>query len=153
MTETGPRQIQSVEELLHATQLAQIQYYEVSGRRFDGFGEPSVPPEDDANVEGRAQVQVMQRLEGDTLAVRLRAEVQTSEGHLVADVAAFFRSAEQLSVPGEVAFGFAQRVASPIVRPYLREAVQTTAVRLGMVAPLLAPLDQDGAEILPRSLP
>ena len=51
------------------------------------------------------------------------------------------------------AMSFAKRVANPIIRPYLREAIHSTAERLGMAAaPILAPLDHDGDEMVPEVL-
>ncbi|GLW52388.1 hypothetical protein [Kitasatospora phosalacinea] len=141
-----PRSVDSVEDLLALAHLDLIQYYEVGGRRFDGFRD--APAEIvETKDDDLAQVRLMHRLDGATLAVRLRAEVLTPEGQIVADVAAFFKADEVLSVSSEAAVAFAKRVASPIIRPYLREAIQNTAVRLGMAAPLLAPLDQDGNEV------
>lgn len=148
MTGKSPRKITSVDELLTVAHLNRIQHYEVSGRRFDGF-ERSDRTERDLPEKGLAQVRLMQFFDGKVLAARARAEVHAEEGVLVADVAAFFQASEKLTVPPEIIAAFAKRVASPILRPYLREAVQGVAVKLGMdEVPLLAPLDHAGEEVL-----
>lgn len=146
MSDSQPTQVSSVEELLAATQLVSIQYYELSGLRFDGFDYFDDAPEQDPHIN-QAQMKLMQRTSDDTLAVRSRAEVTTPEGRLIADVAAVFKVTTGVAVSKSIAMAFAQRVASPIVRPYLREGIQSTAVRLGITAPLLAPLDHDGHEV------
>ncbi|MEV7770540.1 hypothetical protein [Kitasatospora sp. NPDC086791] len=144
MTDSTARKITTVDELLAVAQLNRIQYFEVSGRRFDGFE----PPSDGLPDEGLAQVRLMQLFDGKVIAARARAEVHAEEGALVADVAAFFHASEELSVTPDVLAGFVKRVASPIIRPYLREAIHGTAMKLGMAeVPLLAPLDHAGDEV------
>ncbi|MGW7260690.1 hypothetical protein [Streptomyces sp. NPDC054834] len=129
-------------ELQDTAELVDIVYYEVSGRRLDGFSRASTGSRDDtAPDDDTAEIELMQRLEGDTIDIRLRAVVVTAQGRLIADVAAVFRTPEQVSVPLEVVSDFAKAVATPIVRPYLREAIHQTAVRLGIDAPLLSILD------------
>ncbi|MFF2349910.1 hypothetical protein ACFVVL_09030 [Kitasatospora sp. NPDC058115] len=146
MTGNAAREITSVDELLTVAHLNHIQYFEVSGRRFDGFEQPN---DDDLPGEGVAQVRLMQLFDGEAIAARARAEVHAEEGLLIADVAAFFQISEKVDLSPELVGAFAKRVASPIIRPYLREAIHTTAAKLGMAGvPLLAPLDHAGEEIL-----
>ncbi|WP_242576234.1 hypothetical protein [Streptomyces sp. A10(2020)] len=91
----------------------------------------------------------MQRMEGTRLSVRTRATVVTSEGRMVADVAAVFRTPEPLSIPAPIAKHFAEVIATPVTRPYLREAIHQSAVRLGIAAPLLSVLDLEDVGLLP----
>ncbi|MGW8569803.1 hypothetical protein [Streptomyces niveus] len=134
--------ISSVDELRDQAELLDIVYYEVSGRRAEGFATPPPVPDDDGeNPSDHADIQLMQRLEGGALSIRMRATVITSEGRFVADVAAIFRIAERVSVPADVVMKFADVVATPVIRPYLREAVHQSALRLGLDAPLLTVLD------------
>lgn len=137
----------SVNDLRDQAELLDIIFYEVSGRRTDGFKPSSADAGgtgdagDDPLADDTADIRLMQRLEGGTLAIRMRASVTTSQGRLVADVAAIFRAPEGASVSSHVVTQFADVVATPVIRPYLREAIHQTAIRLGIAAPLLSVLD------------
>lgn len=140
MSTTATRALSSVEELRDTAELVDIVYYEVSGRRFDGFS--NIGCRDEGALEDdTAEIELMQRLEGDTIYIRMRALVLTVQGRLIADVAVVFRTPQRVSVPPPVVSQFADVIATPIVRPYLREAIHQTAVRLGIDAPLLSILD------------
>ncbi|OIK27642.1 hypothetical protein [Streptomyces malaysiense] len=150
MSTTELREVSSLEELQQLAELFDIVYYEVSGRRVDGFDrvdEDADEPSDD----DRADIQLMQRLEGDRLAIRTRAQVVTSEGRLVADVAAVFRTPEPVSVPVAIARRFAEVIATPVTRPYLREAIHQSAVKLGIAPPLLPILDLEAIGLVPSA--
>ncbi|MET7505867.1 hypothetical protein [Streptomyces albidoflavus] len=142
------RGISSLEELQQLAELLDIVYYEVSGRRFDGFDQPD-DEGDTQDCGDRADIQLMQRMEGNRLAVRTRAMVVTSEGRMVADVAAVFRTPEPVSIPAPIAKRFAEVIATPVTRPYVREAIHQSAVKLGIAAPLLSVLDLDDVGLLP----
>ncbi|MFF8702506.1 hypothetical protein ACF067_25950 [Streptomyces albidoflavus] len=142
------REISSLEELQKLAELLDIVYYEVSGRRFDGFDQPD-DEDDTQDCRDRADIQLMQRMEGTRLSVRTRATVVTSEGRMVADVVAVFRTPEPLSIPAPIAKHFAEVIATPVTRPYLREAIHQSAVRLGIAAPLLSVLDLEDVGLLP----
>ncbi|MFV0128978.1 hypothetical protein ACLGI4_14865 [Streptomyces sp. HMX112] len=137
-----------MEELQQLAELLDIVYYEVSGRRSDGFDQPSDETEGEVGSD-RADIQLMQRMEGNRLAVRTRAMVVTSEGRMVADVAAVFRTPEPVSIPAAIAKRFAAVIATPVTRPYLREAIHQSAVKLGIAAPLLSVLDLEDVGLLP----
>ncbi len=141
------RKVSSLEELQQLAELLDIVYYEVSGRRSDGFEQLS---EAEGEVgDDHADIQLMQRMEGNRLAVRTRAMVVTSEGRMVADVAAVFRTPEPVSIPAAIAKRFAAVIATPVTRPYLREAIHQSAVKLGIAAPLLSVLDLEEVGLLP----
>ncbi|MEW2348744.1 MULTISPECIES: hypothetical protein [unclassified Streptomyces] len=154
MTAGPPHEVSSLEELQQLAELVDVVYYEVSGRRTDGFdtsetfdgteGEAGGPAGDD-----HADIRLMQRMEGNRLAVRTRALVVTSEGRLVADVAALFRTPEPVRIPAAIAKRFAAVIATPVTRPYLREAIHQSAVKLGIAAPLLPVLDLEDIGLLP----
>lgn len=91
----------------------------------------------------------MQRMEGNRLSVRTRAMVVTSEGRMIADVAAVFRTPEPVSIPAAIAKRFAAVIATPVTRPYVREAIHQSAVKLGISAPLLSVLDLEEVGLLP----
>ncbi|WP_382465161.1 hypothetical protein ACFIN9_10470 [Streptomyces noursei] len=135
MTTSPLRQVSSLEELQQLAKLFDIVYYEVSGRRVDGFDGIDEDADEAASDDDRADIQLMQRLEGDRLAIRTRAQVVTSEGRLVADVAAVFRTPEPVSVPVAIARRFAEVIATPVTRPYLREAIHQSAVKLSIAPP------------------
>lgn len=142
-------EVSSLEELQGLARLLDIVYYEVSGRRSDGFDQAAEVVDEGDDGDDRADMQLMQRLEGSTLSIRTRALVVTSQGRLVADVAAVFQTPEPVSVPADVARRFAEVIATPVTRPYLREAIHQCAVKLGIAPPLLAVLDPDGVEFSP----
>nr|WP_203607811.1 hypothetical protein [Streptomyces sp. SID11385] len=140
-----------MEELQQLAELVDVVYYEVSGRRtdgFDGFDRPEDGEEWDSGGD-HADLQLMQRMEGNLLAVRTRALVETAEGRLVADVAAHFRTPEPVRIPAAIAKRFAAVIATPVTRPYLREALHQSAVKLGIAAPLLPVLDLEDIGLLP----
>lgn len=146
---TGPvREVSSLEELQQLAELLDIVYYEVSGRRSDGFDQPHDDAEEESG-DDHADIQLMQRMEGNRLAVRTRALVVTSEGRLVADVAAVFRTREPVRIPAAIAKRFAAVIATPVTRPYVREAIHQSAVKLGIEAPLLSVLDLEEIGLLP----
>ncbi|MFE9907735.1 hypothetical protein [Streptomyces clavifer] len=143
-----PRAVSSLEELQQLAELIDIVYYEVSARRSDGFDQLS----DDASEgesDDQAEIQLMQRMEGNQLAVRMRAMVVTAEGRMIADVAAVFKTPEPVSIPAAIAKRFASIIATPVTRPYLREAIHQSAVKLGIAAPLLSVLDLEDVGLLP----
>jgi hypothetical protein len=146
MTGTTLHEVSSLEELQQMASLLDVIYYEVSGRRTDGFDQ--TPDDPDGRPGDHADLQLMQRVEGNSLAVRTRALVVTSQGRLVADVAAVFQLPEPVSIPAHVAKRFAEVIATPISRPYLREAIHQSAVKLGIAAPLLSILDLEGIGLL-----
>lgn len=146
---TSPLQeVASLEELQQLAELIDIIYYEVSGRRSDGFDQPGDGTEEE-ETDDRADIQLMQRMQGNRLAVRTRALVITSEGRMVADVAALFQTPEPVSIPASIAKRFAEVIATPVTRPYLREAIHQSAVKLGIAAPLLSVLDLEDVGLLP----
>ncbi|MFC9943523.1 hypothetical protein [Streptomyces pratensis] len=147
MSADPPHEVSSLAELQQLAELIDIIYYEVSGRRSDGFDQPG----DDAEEEGddRADMQLMQRMEGNRLAVRTRALVATSEGRMVADVAALFQTPDPVIIPADIAKRFAEVIATPVTRPYLREALHQSAVKLGIAAPLLSVLDLEDVGLSP----
>ncbi|MET7936059.1 hypothetical protein [Streptomyces sp. NPDC005322] len=142
------RKVSSLEELQQLAELLDIVYYEVSGRRSDGFDQPSEETVGEVG-DDHADIQLMQRMEGNRLAVRTRVMVVTSEGRMVADIAAVFRTPEPVSIPAAIAKRFAEVIATPVTRPYLREAIHQSAVKLGIAAPLLSVLDLEDVGLLP----
>ncbi|MFW3460945.1 hypothetical protein ACN24K_09325 [Streptomyces microflavus] len=146
--EPSLREVSSLEELQQLAKLVDIVYYEVSARRIDGF-DGLRDDSDEERRDDKAEIQLMQRMEGNQLAVRMRAVVVTSEGRMVADVAAVFRTPEPVSIPATIAKRFASVIATPVARPYLREAIHQSAVKVGIAAPLLSVLDLEEVGLLP----
>ncbi|MGE9695126.1 MULTISPECIES: hypothetical protein [unclassified Streptomyces] len=154
MTAGAPHEVSSLEELQQLAELVDVVYYEVSGRRTEGFDASDGADEEmKAAGDDRADIRLMQRMEGNRLAVRTRALVVTSEGRLVADVAALFRTPEPVRIPAAVAKRFAAVIATPVTRPYLREAIHQSAVKLGIAAPVLPVLDLEDIGLLPPAQP
>jgi hypothetical protein len=121
------RTVTSAADLLPLIELTAITTYEVAGRRAAR----------DDGVDQSDDIQVMVRVEGDDLETRARMYVVTQQAELVADVSATYSLREALEIPEAVVAEFVERVGVMAVFPYLREAIHTTATRLGVDAPVL----------------
>ena len=116
-------------DLLPLVELTAITTYEISGQRV-AEAEASVQEVGD-------DFQVMVRLGAQDLETRGRVRVQTSQAVLIADVSATYTFSEPVDLSSDVVGEFVERVGVMAIFPYLREAVHTTASRLGVDAPVL----------------
>jgi hypothetical protein len=135
---TGVRRIEDVEELRALVTLADVIYYELHGRRRDGF---------DNDPQLAQGTNVMQLAESDRFSTRFRTVVQVPDGTYVVDLAVVFTLPEPTEVDPEVMRIFAGTVAFPIAHPFAREALRDLASRLGLKRPILQLLPPTGIEL------
>jgi hypothetical protein len=122
------RVVSSAVELLPLIELTAITTYEVRGARVT---------REEQGVSGADDLQVLVRGGDDSLETRVRMQVLTEEAELLADVGATYSFSEPLELPQEVVAEFVERVGVMAAFPYLREAIHTTATRLGVNVPVL----------------
>jgi hypothetical protein len=123
--------VASAADLLPLVELTAITTYEVGGRR----GEEK--PDDAGSSESSDDFQIKVRLSDSDLETRARVRVDSAQAELIADVSATYTFTEPLELSREVVGEFVERVGVMSVFPYLREAIHTTASRLGVDAPVL----------------
>lgn len=141
---TAVREVSTVEELADLVEIRDVVILEQAGKRHDGFADEVDPP---TNV---APMQVFRQLTDEQIQVRCRMTLVGAESTHTMDVAAVFSLTEPLSAPDAILREFDNRVAVPLVFPYLRWGLQETAFRLRVPAPVLGlyrpnapdPLDQ-----------
>ncbi|MFE5293010.1 hypothetical protein ACFQ8T_12585 [Isoptericola sp. NPDC056618] len=124
------RQVRTAADLLPFAELTSTTTYEVHGRRL---------PSDEARPEEdcASNFNVLVRKELGELETRARVQVLTTEADLLADIGATYSFSEPLHLEEDVVQEFVERAGVMAVFPYLREAIQTTATRLGVDAPVL----------------
>lgn len=120
--------VSSASEMLPLIELTAITSYEIAGRRASS-------PE--ADPIGADDLNVMIRGDERSLETRARMHVVSTDAEFVADVSATYTYSHALEVPQEVVTEFVERVGIMTVFPYLREAIHTTASRLGVDQPVL----------------
>lgn len=126
MTKT-PATPESAVELLQFVELTAVRTYEISGRRT----EPAADDDEDAEPE------VLVRAASDEIEVRMKLEVASRGAEYVADVAVVYGLSRPVNLHTRVLAEFIERAAVMAVYPFVREAVFTTASRMGTKAPLL----------------
>ncbi|WP_024286605.1 hypothetical protein [Cellulomonas sp. KRMCY2] len=124
------RQIKDVVELLQASELSEIRYYQIAGVRVE---RPDGEPVRETGQDLKVQVG------GDAngLETRVLMTVSTEEANLAAEVGALYSFEEPLEIPQPVIAEFIEKVGVMAVFPFLRESVFTTATRLGVPAPVI----------------
>ena len=129
----SPRVITSARELLELTRLADIVWYELSGRRFsdddlEGLG---------AGNDEEAPLQVLARSSDEQVEVRVRTTAQSSSARFSVDVGAIFDLAMPVEVDADAMKEFVQRVGVMAAYPFVREGLFSVAARMRVEAPLL----------------
>ncbi|MER6396362.1 MULTISPECIES: hypothetical protein [unclassified Kitasatospora] len=130
----GVRRFATLDELSAATELEDVTFLEVSGRRLFDQQEPR------SEAENRTTLAVWLR-EGDdgtTLEVRCRLELGSAQADFVVDAAAAFSLGAPFELPAELQQLFVDRIGVTVLYPYLREALQGSATKLGVDTPLLS---------------
>lgn len=135
---TDAREVTDLGTMRALANLNDIIYYEVWGRRHDGFANAGVTSQG---------VNVMQQIEPTRMAFRFRTVVNAPDGEYVIDVASLFTFPEPLAASEDVMKAFAGQVAFPATHPFVREALRDIASRLGLKRPLLALLPPGGIEL------
>lgn len=68
---------------------------------------------------------------------RFKLEVKESDATYVADIASIYEMSEPVKLDHAVAIDFAERVGFMATFPFLREAITTSAARMGRAIPLI----------------
>lgn len=136
-TPTPPRQIDSVVDLLQLVEMSEVRTYRLSGERV-------------ADSEDREPAQSLTMLVGgdaEHIECRVRMMLGTVAADLQADIGAVYTISEPVALTSEIVAEFTERVALMAVFPFLREAVFTTASRLGVPPPVLGLLRAGEARV------
>ncbi|WP_432457949.1 hypothetical protein [Cellulomonas iranensis] len=136
--------------LLEYVDLRDVRTYTLSGRRLRG----STPTDDVAPELGV-------RIDESELEVRMRLAVATSDAEFEVDIAVVYGLLRPVNLWSEVVAEFIQRVAVMSVYPFVREAVFSTASRMGVEAPVLGLVrqndvslqDSGGPALMPSRVP
>lgn len=144
---TGSEPVTSAVELLSITELVGVKTYElrsllVGGR--DGEREATGPEEGAASDLGP---EVMVRYEGKMIEARLRLEHRTEEAILTADIAVIYEMREARKITNAALGEFLEKVGVMAVFPFIREAIVTSAARLGVAVPVLGMLRAGGFSV------
>lgn len=135
----GPnvRKVDDARQLLELAELSNIVFYEITGRRTLETNETPL------------SIQILMRREDLVLEVRARAMVSGAGGEYIADASAIFSLEEPIDASDEVIQEFVERVGVMSVYPYLREAVTSTAAKLGLDRPILKLLRPGDVHVTP----
>lgn len=131
------RRIETVVDLVQLVELTEFRSYRLLGER--------VP-----DAEGRTETQSLSVLAGGDsthIECRVRMELQTEHANLEADIGAVYTTPEPVEMPAAVVAEFIERVGLMAVFPFLREAVFTTASRLGVPPPVVGILRAGEASV------
>lgn len=122
--EAETKVIADIHEMLATLDLVGIKFFEVSAK----VDEDSVEGEPLPEVSPSYSLKLMGDL--DSLTVRLRAEMSTPEGRVVADAGAQYQSKVPFTAEESIRLEFANRVGIMAPAPFLREAISTTSPRV-----------------------
>lgn len=126
MTDENIRVIADIHELIDALNLAQVDFYSVSGTRSDEMIGRFAP--EGAEVSSATFVR---RLENG-IDYRCRLEVKGEGFEISVDGAILYRSDGLIDVSDEITRDFGTRVAAMSLFPYLRQNVTDIGARIGV---------------------
>lgn len=136
---TAKATVASVMDLLAIADLTGITTYAISGERHG----------DGAEHETEQEMAVAVR-EGELgFETRIRMTQTTPEAKLVADIGATYTLEHPVDLAPGVMNEFVERVGVMAIFPYLREAVSTTATRIGVPAPIYGLMRQGQVHLTP----
>lgn len=142
----GPRIVTSARELLDLTRLADIVWYELSGRR---LSEDEIASAEDTSSAGDdVPLQVLARSSDEQIEVRVRTSAHSASARFSVDVGALFDLAEPVAVEADVMKEFVQRVGVMAAYPFVREGLFSVAARMRVEAPLLQLLQSSGINLV-----
>ncbi|MEV8238485.1 hypothetical protein AB0P23_24840 [Rhodococcus sp. NPDC077669] len=125
MSDDAPRTVTDARELLELSELTDVIFYEVSGRRTTDADTSSV------------SIQIALRHEALVIEVRCRATVTGAGGEYLSDASAVFTLNAPIAAAEQVITEFVERVGVMSVYPYLRESISQSAAKLGLERPVL----------------
>ncbi|NTW41604.1 MAG: hypothetical protein HGA44_17285 [Cellulomonadaceae bacterium] len=140
---------QSAAEILPYVELTEVRTYSLVGRRDDSDRSEDITP--DIGI----------RVTQEEIETRMRIAVNTGEAYLEADMSVVHLVQRPVNLWAHVVTEFIERVSVMAVYPFVREAVFTTASRLGVDAPVLGMVrggqlgvgNLDGADFAPSQAP
>jgi hypothetical protein len=127
MTEESPGVVvvSTPKELLNITELQDVVFYEVSGKRTDEEDDDPKP----------LQLRVLVRTDEKELRVRFQSNLAAHGGAYAVDTEAIFALAKPSRITSGALQEFIERVAMMVVYPYIRAAIDDTAARLSLDRP------------------
>jgi hypothetical protein len=128
------RRIDEMDELQRLAKVQDITYFELHGRRRDGF---------DASPKVQQGTDVLQYAVDSSLSVRFRTSVQSPDGTYIVDLSVEFEFSEPVEFDPDVMRAFASTIAFRIAYPFIREALRDMASKLGLKRPMLPLLPPD----------
>jgi preprotein translocase subunit SecB len=123
-SELSAEDIADVQAIIAASELRSVEYYEMSGRRYD-----AIQSAEEAET-GELRIVVQQRADADSFGIRLNATLTLSAGEAQVSVAGEYALTEELELTTRSVQLFANEVGVMTVYPYLREAVATITGRV-----------------------
>jgi len=136
-----PLEITDTQSLISHAELLDIVTYELQGMR-----------RSDSSYEDPDSMHVSCRQEEMRTEVRVRHRHVQDDADLLADIAAVYEFDMPVKVLPKVMTEFVERVAIMTIIPFLREAIMTTAVRMGVSVPVLAMVRQGTIKLTLGSL-
>ncbi|MGV9265635.1 hypothetical protein ACWDRR_13355 [Kitasatospora sp. NPDC003701] len=133
-TRRAVRRFSTLDELTAATELEDVTFLEVSGRRLFDRQEPRT----EADARTTLSVWLREGDDGTTLEVRCRLELGSVQADFVVDAAAAFTLGAPFELPAELQQQFVDRIGVTVLYPFLREALQGSAAKLGVDTPVLS---------------
>ncbi|CAH0302439.1 hypothetical protein SRABI91_04595 [Rhodococcoides fascians] len=118
-----------VRELLRASELADIIFYEVSASRISEESEDTESP--------TFSMEIMTRTEPQVIEIRCKAHAAGAGGRYVSDASALFSLAKPVDIAEDTVREFAEKVGVMAVYPYIRESITQGGARLGLDRPVL----------------
>ncbi|MGV9265518.1 hypothetical protein ACWDRR_12740 [Kitasatospora sp. NPDC003701] len=132
--------------MIESTELRDVVFLEVAAKRELG-------PESEDRSSITTPMMAWFRADGDdTIEVRCRLQVASDSASFVADAVAVFSVGDKCSWGEGLEREFTDKVGVTVLYPYLREAVHSSAMKLGVPAPLLSLINPfiESAADLPR---
>jgi len=138
-------ELTTLEDVVDNLELTDIVYYEIRGRRRDGFAEllDEIDPDEDARSSWTLGM-LNQDLH-DSFAVRGQLHAANKNVVVDVDAAVVYSKAQPFAFSEELRTAFIEHVAVMTLFPYLRGAVGDASMRLG--APITVSLIRQGGRL------
>jgi hypothetical protein len=138
----------SLDHLRAVVELREVVYFEVSARRRDGFADLGPAPDKPSFT-----MQVLQRPEGARLDIRCVAKLDAPDGLYTVDAAGKFEIKDDTALSAEVSRQFAEKIAIPVLFPYIRVQLDQLSGTVRLKRPSLNLVRLDGVKLQMGSLP
>ena len=133
-TDTRPI-IESIEDLVAAVELSDIEFYELSARSCAGFGDEVGS---DTDTEPSFELKVLHKEK--KYKIRLRVCISTTYGDVVSDAGIVYELANDARIPHGIGLDFANRVGIMALLPYIRESIHSLTSKAfgqGLLMPVM----------------